>query len=162
METAAQAQELQPVKKGLEQNYDRHSTANINDVVEMIRSAITKVTRSKVRINGIEVKVTSTRLKTFAVKGTVCKNCGLTATHFAIERDLPTAARNGRYHLNLWGIAKDGTEVLFTHDHTLARALGGDPCNLENTETMCCGCNFKKGLAEGKLVKQLRDEDKKP
>ena len=102
--------------------------------------------KSRVEINGISLNISSLRLQTFAMKGTVCKCCGLKATHFAIERDIATASKDGPYHLNLWGI-KDDEEVIFTHDHTLARGLGGKD-NINNTKTMCCYCNWEKGKLE--------------
>jgi hypothetical protein len=41
--------------------------------------------------------------------------------------------------------------VLFTHDHTLARGLGGADA-IENTTTMCSPCNQKKSRLEGALA----------
>lgn len=52
-------------------------------------------------------------------------------------------------HFNLWAVDPDGTEVLMTHDHKLARALGGKNA-LENTQTMCSPCNGNKAVAESK------------
>jgi hypothetical protein len=79
--------------------------------------------------------------------GTVCHACGLEATHFELNRDIGGEARNSPYHLNLWGVNANGHPVLFTHDHKLARSLGGKD-NLTNTETMCGPCNWAKGKAE--------------
>lgn len=138
------------------QKYDRHSTAPINSIFAQIKAAreafqpsgfkIFDTSTVKIGVNGQVVNSTSLRLRTFLEKGTKCFCCGLEATHFAVERDLATASRNGGYHLNLWGV-KDGEEVLFTHDHILARALGGKD-QIENTQTACCYCNWEKGSRE--------------
>lgn len=102
----------------------------------------------KVEFLGTMVKLFSdgTRLKTFYTHGTKCSACGLEAQFYAVER--PVRAVDGcPYHLNLWGIDTNGDEVLFTHDHTLARSVGGKD-NLSNTTTMCSPCNFAKSLVE--------------
>src|ERR1035437_5984742 len=54
---------------------------------------------------------------------------------------------DGPYHLNMWGVDDQNEEVLFTHDHTHARGLGGRDI-LDNSETMCCFCNWEKGVQE--------------
>jgi hypothetical protein len=133
--------------------YDRHSTVSIEPVIPLIKEA-NKVARGAPRfdINGTPVKLQSLRLQTFAEKGLVCSCCGLKATHFAIERNFTLAAKDGPYHLNLYGVDAKGDEVLFTHDHILARALKGKDV-LENTQTMCCYCNWAKGLIEGELAR---------
>jgi len=140
------------------QKYDRHSIVNIEIILEEIKENSKKVyqERTKVEINSVKINIESLRLRTFAEKGTVCKCCGLEATHFAIERDMATAAKDGGYHLNLWGV-KDGEEVLFTHDHVLARGLGGKD-NLDNTQTMCCYCNWEKGDLEAILANELKEK----
>lgn len=63
--------------------------------------------------------------------------------------------------MNLWGKTNDGGEVLFTHDHILARGLGGSD-KLDNMQTMCCWHNWEKGEIEGqhamKLWKQSKED----
>jgi len=137
------------------QTYDRHSTAPLETIIaEILASSHLVKTTVKTEVNGQRVGIDSLRLRTFAHKGCKCVKCGLEAAHFAVERDLATAARGGNYHLNLWGV-KDGVEVLFTHDHILARGLGGKD-RIENTQTMCCFCNWEKGEVEQLLAQQLR------
>lgn len=138
------------------QNYDRHSKVELEPVLEAIRNNSTpdrfNSQKPPAIFNGIKVKVGGLRLHTFANKGVVCSACGLKATYFAIERDQAQAARNGAYHLNLY--AGDGDErVIFTHDHTLARSLGGGD-NPENATTMCSPCNGKKATIEQELLKR--------
>lgn len=91
------------------------------------------------------VFVTSLRMQTFAVHGTQCAGCGLQGTHFAFEKS--PGGENDSYHLNLYGIDVNGEEVLFTHDHKLARTFGGVD-SLENTQTACVHCNAKKSKLE--------------
>ncbi len=136
--------------------YDRHSTADIAETISAIVEARNRTARRpKVVVNGVSMNCDSLRLSTFIVKGTVCKSCGVKATHFAVERDMATANNGGSYHLNLWGINEHGHEVLFTHDHTHARGLGGKD-SLENTEPMCSNCNGEKAKGEQIEVNRLR------
>lgn len=130
------------------QRYIRSSVVSIGEVLPLIGQS----TRAQV---GYElVKVCSLRLKTFKANGTKCSCCGLEATHFAVER----CAEQESYHLNLYGM-KDGQEVLFTHDHTLARSLGGRD-HISNTTTMCSPCNFDKSIIERELKEAMRREKK--
>lgn len=99
--------------------------------------------------HGHPVGVTSLRMKTFQHDGLVCRGCGLTASYFAVE-DFHNA-RHPQPHLNLYGINADGAEVLFTHDHKLARGLGGAD-NLSNVQTMCFPCNNKKSRTENPQI----------
>lgn len=112
-------------------------------------------------LDGVEVHLTSLRLLTFYQKGTVCSCCGLESSYFAFERNAPKKGKEaqGTYHLNLWGINEDGEEVLFTHDHTLARSLGGAD-NGTNTTTMCTKCNNDKSKGERILAQQKREAEK--
>jgi 5-methylcytosine-specific restriction endonuclease McrA len=97
----------------------------------------------KVVIDGDKLKVSSLRLRCFALHGTTCSCCGLEASHFAVESNDQTVTT---MHLNLYGI-KDGEDVLFTHDHTLSRGNGGAD-RIENVTTMCSPCNWAKSLTE--------------
>ena len=142
------------------QEYDRHSKVEIDTVLEMIRAVMHSPdfrpsAKIKKEINGTQVKLSSLRLQSFAANGTICAECGLEASFFAIERDLAQAARNGGFHLNLYGIDNEGVDVLFTHDHILARALGGKD-RLENTRTCCYHCNNKKAGLEGELAQHVK------
>ena len=130
------------------QAYIRHSTVPLEVGFGAIRAAVDFLERRegkppKNTINGIELNTCSTRLKTFLKHGIVCSCCNLTAAHWAIERFPNTES----WHLNLWAIDDNGYEVLMTHDHTVARALGGAD-NLSNTTTMCSPCNAKKAQGE--------------
>lgn len=115
-------------------------------------SAITQNLEEKVKAFRVqvgayyEVHVTSLRLRTFAVKGTKCYICGAQATHFSIDRQRQKSELE-LPHMNLWGINKDGSELLFTHDHVLSRGQGGAD-RIENAEPCCSTCNFEKSKTE--------------
>lgn len=150
------------------QKYDRWGVVAIEPVLEAIRAylAFKQGLRSTpapgvIELLGKPVRITSLRLQTFALHPPVCAEptCGCKATHFALER---TFTGNGtpsgvRYHLNLYGRDSKGQEVLFTHDHTLARALGGLD-DLSNTKPMCSPCNLAKSKGEHALLRRLRAE----
>lgn len=108
-----------------------------------IHGGTTAKNRRRVEINGIPVRVASLRLLTFFKTGIKCHCCGASATHFAIERNIVAGINNAPFHLNLWGVSENG-EILFTHDHIIAKANGGED-NLSNTQTMCLVCNMEKG-----------------
>ena len=140
------------------QAYLRLSTAPIDEVLGHVRAAMERSaqggasraggrSKAKVQVSGAMVKVGSLRLRVFAVHGTVCSCCGLPATRFAIEKPANSVVLGEGWHLNLYGVAPDGRDVLFTHDHTHARGLGGAD-SIENTTTMCSPCNASKSLAE--------------
>lgn len=122
--------------------------------IETVREAQAKVwndgkpPQAKLNVLGTNVKLFSkgTRLKTFFEHGTECSACGLQASFYAVERPAHETG-DFPYHLNLWGIDGKGQEVLFTHDHTLARSAGGKD-HTSNTTTMCSPCNFAKSLVE--------------
>lgn len=143
--------------------YNRHSTADIATVFDVMTQQVKQaeleklaVDRLKIQVNGLLVKMGTLRLRTFFHKGIQCDVCGLSATHFALERDA-FADPEMSHHLNLWGV-KEGEEVLFTHDHLKSRACGGSD-NLSNSRTCCSECNHHKSLMETKL-KDLLKKDK--
>ena len=94
-------------------------------------------------IYGVTVKVVSDRYDVFKKYGTVCPKCGLKASFYGIEKHW-TEKEKTPYHLNLYGIDKDGNEILFTKDHIIPKAKGGKN-NIDNYQTMCEPCNVAKG-----------------
>ena len=141
--------------------YNRHAIATLEEVIPLIFKHW-DTPGIRVEFGGHEVTVSSTRLKTFAKASTsphgmTCVACGLAATFFSVDTFL--RGNQGTPHLNLFGVNKHGHEVLFTHDHTVARALGGQD-DLSNTTLMCSPCNNKKGNKEGHIVNELRYKEK--
>ncbi len=93
----------------------------------------------------VNVKSTSIRLQTLA-RSHVCSSCGLEGKFFSVE--FHTNSKDNAPHINMYATRSDGSEVLMTCDHTLARSLGGTD-SLDNTTTMCTKCNGKKAIVEG-------------
>lgn len=138
--------------------YDRLRTIEKEKVLSAIGDVVKKrISSKRTLFDGLPLKLTTLRMMTFFEDGTTCHCCGLEAAYFAIERNASEAQRNPgtNYHLNLWGIDQEGEEVLFTHDHTLARALGGKD-DRSNTKTMCTKCNFEKSLTESEILRENR------
>lgn len=142
-------------------NYVRLKECEIEETLKAIKDYNdkpplneTKQPLKRVEFSGQQVKLGSLRLLTFVVHGTQCVDCGVKAAFFAMERH----AIDKNYHLNLWAIRENGQQVLMTHDHILARSLGGAD-SIANTQTMCMDCNFEKGKIEHKL-KELRKSQK--
>lgn len=137
--------------------YIRHSIATLEQVIPAILNNMRGETEEKLVIDGRRVGASSLRLRTFArsmseFNNLRCTCCGLDAKFFAVESF--TRSQQPSDHINLYGVNENGEEVLFTHDHRLARCLGGVD-NLSNTQVMCFPCNSRKGSEEGKLAAKL-------
>lgn len=142
-------------------NYVRLKKCDIEKTLKAIRehndgsTGIDYKERDKrISFDGEQIKLSSLRLRTFATHGIECVDCGVKAVFFAMERH----HMDVKYHINLWAVRDNGQQVLMTHDHILARSLGGAD-NIANTQTMCMDCNFEKGKIEHKL-KELRKSQK--
>lgn len=126
--------------------YYRVGLVAIEDVLPLILDPSVE----KAEFLGHKVGVSSLRLQTFAIKGLECSSCGVKATHFAVEgHERANGAIPESFHLNLWADRThlDKGEMLMTHDHTLARGLGGKD-HISNTTTMCSKCNHIKSIGE--------------
>jgi 5-methylcytosine-specific restriction endonuclease McrA len=49
-----------------------------------------------------------------------------------------------RYHFNLYGYNERGEEIMLTKDHIIPKSKEGKN-DIDNYQTMCCKCNWKKG-----------------
>jgi hypothetical protein len=141
----------------------RKSTHTIEEILPLIGSA------EKVMVDGDLVGMRSLRLINFKVHGITCvtPGCGLVGKFFAKEK---SHKRDGSYHLNLYAVREDGTEVLMTQDHILAKSMGGDNV-LENLEvdrvlllldhvtspTTFCILFKLNGLVHQQLIISVRD-----
>jgi hypothetical protein len=133
--------------------YNRHAVVPIPQVMALIKENY-NTANAKAMVEGFEVGVSSLRLKTFyRFRGKMCcLGCGLKASFFSVD-SFKNGSQNS-HHLNLY--AQNGeTEVLMTHDHRIARGLGGAD-NLSNTSLMCSPCNNKKSKAETSLSNERR------
>jgi len=124
-----------------EDNHYRHQQYVWSDVMQKLR-----IGEGPIVLDGETVRLNRLKYETFLRDYTenkfCCSTCGLEPTHAAVCSSGPSQER----FINFFGIA-DGKEILFTHDHTLARSLGGQD-RLENTTTMCVTCNTQKSQFE--------------
>ncbi len=135
--------------------YIHHATVAIPRVMELIKKH-SSVSGVKVDVHGFSVGVTSLRLRTFRhahkCGKMYCMGCNVQASFFSID-SFKNSAQNS-YHLNLYAKGPDGN-ILMTHDHRIARSLGGAD-NLSNTTMMCSPCNGKKSRTETSLINERR------
>lgn len=127
--------------------YYRKETYSVEHVLDKLT---TKSGNNIVRVDfdGDLIKMNSQRYKLFKYKGCTCVKCGLVGTFFAKEK---SPAENV-YHFNLYGLDKDGKEVMFTKDHILPKSKGGLD-KLDNYQVMCEVCNREKGnKIEGVII----------
>lgn len=143
-------------KKNQTDQYFRLAVLPLEEVMSVLKDYSVnkeKYLSGRYSFNGNpSVNLSSLRLRTFTEKGTMCCTCGLEATHFAIERP-KTSTKDRDYHINLWATDWKGDEILMTHDHRLARSLGGSD-TIENTFPMCFNCNGTKAVFENEEYKQ--------
>lgn len=138
------------------QQFERIGTLSLDEVFHYIEKHFNDFGKRKVQIKDFSVAVQSLRLRTFLKKGVQCPCCSNKGSFFAVEK---TKGNAGGYHLNLYGFDQDKNEVLFTHDHIMARGLGGED-NIDNSRTMCGPCNWSKGKIEG-LIRQAQTVEEK-
>jgi len=96
--------------------------------------------------SGYPVKMDSLRYQLFKTKGVVCVECGIEGKFFALESSKGTCELSPDtpfYHFNLYGIDKNGCEVLITKDHIIPKSRGGKD-NIDNMQVMCSPCNQEK------------------
>jgi hypothetical protein len=137
--------------------YIRHAVAPLENIFDAIREGWS-LDKPRHSYDIHTFNVSSLRLRTFCRDAgnekLHCANCGLKASFFAVEA-FARNTDNKSVHVNLYGVKEDGEEVLFTHDHIVARGLGG-PDTLNNSQTMCGPCNWAKGTAEGHIINRNR------
>ena len=131
-------------------SYIRKGTYSINDTLSQLKPYLNVYETKKVSIDfyGDKIYANSQRYQTFYYTGIKCTCCGLEASFFAKEKAYKDNTE--RYHLNLYGINKDGKEVMFTKDHILPVSKGGRD-HISNYRTMCETCNKNRGNDTKKL-----------
>lgn len=80
------------------------------------------------------------RLLCFKYKGIKCVHCGIEGKYFVKEKRMGEIKF---HHLNLYGINKNGKEILINIDHIVPKSKGGYD-SLDNYQTMCEPCNLLK------------------
>lgn len=96
----------------------------------------------KLYVDGFDIDLQTSRLRTFVEKGHHCINCGRKGTTFYVEKHINQP--NDDFHLNLYHVNKNGNHYLMTRDHIYPRSKGGSD-ELDNSQTMCYECNCIKG-----------------
>lgn len=112
-----------------------------NDVMALLSQSETSVVvgAHTIRVNRLKYQ---TFVRDYFEGQFCCSACGLQPTHAAVFG----SAQSEDKFINFFGL-QNSHEILLTHDHTLARALGGEN-NLSNTTTMCVDCNGQKSVFE--------------
>ncbi len=129
--------------------YLRHHIFQVEEIFDLMNDGV-KIGNFNNQTYGL----TSLRLKTFQKafnEGKFQCVCGLKPKFFSLDT-FPGAKDQSKAHVNLIGQTTE-KEILFTHDHILARCLGGND-SIENTQLMCQPCNNKKSRHEQKLFLQ--------
>jgi hypothetical protein len=94
----------------------------------------------KVYFGGFKVNCDSQRYYVF-YRDLQCAGCSRKISYGILQQQINLGNNNvGAAHFNFY--SGDGT--LFTKDHIHPKSLGGSN-RMENLQTMCCECNWKKG-----------------
>jgi hypothetical protein len=115
--------------------------------------------KERMELDGDFIKLTSDRLFVFKQDHHCCK-CGIAGKFFVKEKG---SDKETSFHLNMYAIDEDGSELLMTKDHKTPRSLGGKN-HPSNYQTMCVRCNLEKGngiqrgtyLSSGKMGENPR------
>lgn len=103
-----------------------------------------------INFDGDLIPMGSDRYQNFVEHGTICTCCGLEGQYFYKERFV----NDEGYHFNLYGIDKNGNEVLLTKDHIIPKSAGGRD-RVNNFQPFCEPCNSKKGAMDNdKFMKE--------
>lgn len=119
-----------------QQAYDRLGTLDLESFLNHL------LLETPIPFKGHLIRCGSPRIRTF-LKGISCAFCGIQATISAIERTAD-GLKSSSYHVNLYHVREDGTEVMMTSDHIHPKSKGGRE-DLFNRQPMCIICNLKKG-----------------
>lgn len=115
-----------------------------------IEEVLNKYTDEDIKIDfdGDLISMNSHRYANFKFHGTTCVCCGLVGQYFYKDR----RPSDDGYHFNLYGIDKNGIEVMMTKDHVNPRSAGGENV-ISNYQPLCERCNINKGSKDDKIFK---------
>jgi 5-methylcytosine-specific restriction endonuclease McrA len=98
-----------------------------------------------------QVITSCNRLLTYT-KGITCMHCELIGKFFSLDR-----YKKESPHFNLYGIDKDGEEIMMTSDHIIPRSKGGGN-GLKNRQCLCEKCNSAKGNSLEEEMKRIEED----
>lgn len=128
--------------KGYADTFDeQYDAADFLAAVEVTLSHPEIFKDGVVQYHGHRIPMNSMRYQNFLHHGCKCVKCGIEGTFFLKQR---THVSDPDYHMNLYALGSGGEKILMTRDHVVPKAKGG-PNTLENLQTMCGPCNWKKG-----------------
>jgi len=118
--------------------YERLGELSVQEVLKAIAEG------RPVEYQGVLCDTHSTRLLTYHVHGVKCcvSSCSLKGEYFAVEKTWGQI--KAKYHLNLYGIADTGEEIMITSDHKIPKSKGGIN-HISNRQPMCSPHNANKG-----------------
>lgn len=91
--------------------------------------------------HGDPIQMQSMRYQNFLYHGCKCVRCGIEGAFFLKQK---SHQHEETYHMNLYALGESGKLILMTRDHIIPKSKGG-PNTIENLQTMCGPCNWKKG-----------------
>lgn len=123
-----------------------HAKLALDDVLSCVAECkvvgekrTTKAVKCMVGEQAFIVNVFSLRLQTF-VKSVECAFCGVKGEFFLLVQ----GEKDPKAHFNLYANDPLFGHIVMTHDHIVARSIGGHD-NITNTQAACIICNNIKG-----------------
>lgn len=105
------------------------------------KKAYSFIIKESAILQHIKVRMGSHRYQLFALKGTNCVKCGIKGKFFALEQH--KFCKFSKFHFNLYGIDRNGCEIMITKDHIIPKSKGGKN-TLTNYQPLCTRCNQYK------------------
>jgi 5-methylcytosine-specific restriction endonuclease McrA len=117
-----------------------------------------------IKLRDTDIVVNKSRYLLFFTKGVVCRHCGIVGVRWVIEKYAPTPKiARANWHINLYGLDKNGMEIPLTLDHIKAKKHGGKN-EMDNYQVLCSPCNSLKDatipVATTKKQRKLKEKQK--
>ena len=119
----------------------RYKTIAKDEIESCLKALVKCKDLDRVILRGYKIVVDTDRYENLYYHKCKCAKCGLEASFAAIEKNKHS---KDKFHLNIYGIDKNGKEICLTKDHIYPRSLGGFDA-LDNYQVLCEKCNKLKG-----------------